>query len=305
MRVFSSLDFPAVIGPRAIALGTFDGLHLGHKAVICAAVSAARERGMIPAVFTFSDNPSGGGLLLTREDKLELLEKWGVQEVYAPPFPRVRDIPAQAFLREILRGRCAAAALFCGEDFRFGKNAAGDVRLLAGEPEVKLTVIPPVLDGEEKISSTRVRAALREHRLPQALAMLGHGFGFRAQVIHGSHIGTGLGFPTINQRLPEGFFVPPFGVYSSRVLIDGQEHWGVTNIGVKPTVGSDGPLAETWLPEFSGDLYGKTLALSLRAFLREERKFASLEELKAMVLTDARAAKLQILVEGLEEKGEK
>ena len=119
-------------------------------------------------------------------------------------------------------------------------------------------MVPPVLEGGEKVSSTRIRAAVEAGDIPLANRLLGRPFGFSLEVIHGNHIGTGLGTPTINQALPEGFVLPRFGVYASWVRIDGRYYYGVTNIGVKPTVGSDRVLAETWMPEFSGDLYGNT-----------------------------------------------
>ena len=127
--------------------------------------------------------------------------------------------------------------------------------------------------------------------LPLANRLLGRPFGFSLEVIHGNHIGTGLGMPTINQAIPEGFVQPRFGVYASWCRVDGGYHWGVTNIGVKPTVGSDQVLAETWMPQFSGDLYGRRVRLFLLRFIRPERKFGSLGELKEEIDKNAAQAK--------------
>ena len=155
---------------------------------------------------------------------------------------------------------------------------------------MELYVVPPVEDGGEKVSSTRIRKAVEAGDIPTANRLLGRPFGFSLEVIHGNHIGTGLGTPTINQAIPEGFVLPRFGVYASWCRVGGQFFYGVTNVGVKPTVGSDKVLAETWMPEFSGDLYGKRVRVFLLEFLRPERKFASLEELKAAITYNGRQA---------------
>ena len=279
--------------PCVLALGTFDGVHRGHQAVIRAAGEQASRAGRTLGVFTFEDSPSGAAALLTPEDKLTLLERLGVEQVFTPRFGAVKDLAPRTFLEEVVRGCCGARALVCGEDFRFGKGAAGDVALLRTWCEsagLDLTVVPPVTEGAEKISSTRIRQAVEAGDIPTANRLLGRPFGYTLEVIHGNHIGTGLGTPTVNQALPAGFILPPFGVYASVVTVDGAPYAGVTNIGVKPTVGSDRVLSETWIQHFSGDLYGRRLSLALLAFLRPERKFDSLEELKAEIERNARQA---------------
>ncbi len=275
----------------SLALGAFDGLHRGHMAVI--------EKALLPpfaehaGVLTFAGSPSGGPAVITAEDKETLLTEQGIERLYSLCFSQVRDIPAEEFFWETLIGRCRAARLCCGEDFRFGKGAAGNVSLLTRlcrEAEIELCVLADVLDHGERISSTRIRAAVKAGEIPLANRLLGRPFGFSAEVIHGNHIGTGLGFPTVNQAIPEGFSIPPFGVYASRIQVENTWYTGVTNIGVKPTVGSDRVLSETWIPEFSGDLYGKRLRLALLQFIRPERKFDSLEELKAEIRKNAAQA---------------
>ena len=189
---------------------------------------------------------------------------------------------------------CAARRLCCGEDFRFGRGARGDTALLqtlCDRRGVELTVVPPVKEGGEKVSSTRIRAAVEAGDISLANRLLGRPFGFSLEVIHGNHIGTGLGTPTINQAIPEGFVLPRFGVYASWCRVGGEYFYGVTNVGVKPTVGSDRVLAETWMPEFQGDLYGKRVRVFLLEFLRPEKKFGSLEELKAAIQTNGEQAK--------------
>lgn len=288
MEVRTSLD-AAGNPPCSLALGTFDGLHRGHMAVIRAALDGPWE----PQVFTFSQSPSGEQAVITRRDKRKLLERVGVQKMFSVDFAKLRNMQAEVFVR-LLLNRLNARRLCCGEDFRFGQGALGDVKLLeqlCAERNTELLVVQPVMDGGEKVSSTRIRQAVAEGDMRLAWRLLGRPFGFSLEVIHGNHIGTGLGTPTINQALPEDFALPEFGVYAAWCRIGGKFYYGVCNVGVKPTVGSDRVLAETWMPDFSGDLYGKRVRLYLLDFIRPERKFSSLEELKEEIGRNARQAK--------------
>ena len=245
-------------------------------------------------MFTFSRSPAGNSAVLTGRDKERLLEDAGVEVLYSLEFSQVKDWEAEAFVEQVLFETCAAQRLCCGEDFRFGRGARGDTALLqtlCDRRGVELTVVPPVKEGGEKVSSTRIRAAVEAGDISLANRLLGRPFGFSLEVIHGNHIGTGLGTPTINQAIPEGFVLPRFGVYASWCRVGGEYFYGVTNVGVKPTVGSDRVLAETWMPEFQGDLYGKRVRVFLLEFLRPEKKFGSLEELKAAIQTNGEQAK--------------
>lgn len=277
--------------PCAMALGNFDGVHIGHLKVIEAAV---KTRGLSPAALTFQQNPHPVPSIVTREDKEKIMRQSGVQLLVSLPFREVRDMPAEDFFRQVLLEKCRVRKLCCGSDFRFGQGARGDYALLKNlcqETGVELENVPFVtLDGQ-RVSSTRIRQALQTGNVTLANRMLGRPFGFELEVIHGNHIGRGLGTPTINQALPEGFILPRFGVYASVAEVDGVDYYGVTNIGVKPTVGSDQVLSETWMPEFRGDLYGKRVRLSVYEFIRPERKFASLEEMKIVIVKDAGQAK--------------
>ena len=282
--------------PCSLALGAFDGLHRGHMAVIHAACAPGGE-GQVwePAVFTFHTSPSGNCAVLTGRDKERILEHAGIRRLYSLDFRQVRDWEAEPFVRDLLFGTCNARRLCCGEDFRFGKGARGDTALLGRlceEAGVELYVVPPVTDGGEKVSSTRIRRAVEEGDMPLAGRLLGRPFGFSLEVIHGNHIGGAvLGTPTINQAIPEGFVLPRFGVYASWCRVGGRYFYGVTNVGLKPTVGSDKVLAETWMPDFTGDLYGKQVRVFLMEFLRPEKKFGSLEELKEAIVENGKQAK--------------
>lgn len=295
MNIYQTIDEIKLQGPSAIALGAFDGLHRGHCSVIGGAVNSP----WTPSVFTFCEDPSKllsgkTEYLMTGEDKREALQKMGVQNLFQVEFASVKEMEPEDFFSEVLVKRCRAAMLTCGEDFRFGRNASGNTALLrelCRKNNIQLRICPPALEGGRVISSTAIRQALGEGRVELANRMLGHAFYFTLPVVDGNRIGRTLGTPTINQVLPEGFIRPKFGVYAAMVRLNGSCHWGVANIGTKPTIGKYDPLAETWIGEFSGDLYGKRVRLELVGFIREERKFASLEELKAEILRNASAAR--------------
>ena len=295
MKIVRSLEEMGETAPSSLALGAFDGLHRGHMAVIrraCAPGEGGRR--LQPAVFTFSRSPAGNSAVLTGRDKERLLEDAGVEVLYSLEFSQVKDWEAEAFVEQVLFETCAARRLCCGEDFRFGRGARGDTALLqtlCDRRGVELTVVRAGEEGGEKVSSTRIRAAVEAGDISLANRLLGRPFGFSLEVIHGNHIGTGLGTPTINQAIPEGFVLPRFGVYATWCRVGGEYFYGVTNVGVKPTVGSDRVLAETWMPEFQGDLYGKRVRVFLLEFLRPEKKFGSLEELKAAIQTNGEQAK--------------
>lgn len=292
MRIVKTVEELRETGPLSLALGAFDGLHRGHMAVLREA-SAPPFREAWGAV-SFESSPFGGPAVLTSEDKEALLRELGASLLVSFRFPEVRDMSAEDFVQKVLFERCHAAKLACGEDFRFGRGGAGDVSLLrrlCEERGAALTVVSPVLENGEKISSTAIRAAVGAGDIPLANRLLGRPFGYALEVIHGNHIGTGLGAPTINQAMPQGFALPPFGVYASLVRLGGQELYGVTNIGVKPTVGSDRVLSETWIPQYAGNLYGRRVRVSLLQFIRPEKKFASLTELRAEIEKNAEEAR--------------
>jgi riboflavin kinase/FMN adenylyltransferase len=271
-------------GPVSVALGSFDGLHIGHTAVI----KTALESGYSTSVFTFSEDPSvyldgKAEYILTSADKEELLSEMEVRKLVSIDFKEVRDMSPEVFFNEILLRRMNAKVIVCGKDFRFGKNAAGDIKTLSelcNKNGLILNVVEPVMFDGEPISSTRIRKLLREGNVKTAAKMLGRPFSFKLKVIEGNRIGRTMGVPTINQNFPPNFVKPKFGVYASLVRADHKSYWGVTNIGVKPTIGNYAPLSETWIADYSGNLYGKMVRLCLMDFIRSEKKFSGLDELK-------------------------
>ena len=287
----------------AVALGFFDGLHLGHIEVIKQAMSLADRNGLKSVIFTFN-NKTMLPKFLTRENiisydmKLELLAKIGVDYIYASDFAEARDLLPEEFIDRILVERLNAKQVTCGYDFHFGKGGkadAGDLARLCALKGIQVTVVPAVkLDGQI-VSSTVIRELIREGNIETANRMLGYELTYVLEVLHGNHIGKSLGFPTINQRLPDGNVAPRNGVYKSWAQVGGHIYPAITNIGIKPTVAlKDGeterePIMETHIIGFDGDLYGLRARVTLCGFMREEKRFASLEELKAQLELDKKA----------------
>lgn len=297
MKVYTELTYAG--GPSSVALGFFDGVHIGHAAVITQA-AAGKARGLSPAVFTFGQSPQAflsgenPGRLMTDSMKERVLGQLGVQALYLADFSALKDMSPQAFVKEILIERLCAKEIFCGFNFRFGAGGAGDahtLEMIARGYGVAVKTVAPVLYGGVPVSSTRIRAALRQGDVQSAGAMLGRPFSFDFTVAHGNRLGRRMETPTFNQPFPEGFVLPRFGVYATAVELDGALRCGVTNIGVKPTVGSDRPLAETWLPDYDcGELYGRQAQVCLLRFLRPEQKFSGIQELQQAIRRDGKTA---------------
>lgn len=278
-------------GPSAVALGSFDGLHPGHRKVISLALAAA-QRGLAPTVFTFEENPKArahgfGGLLLPEQEKIRLLEEMGVERLYLLDFDSIKNLTPQEFVSDVLSGVCKAKLACCGFNFTFGRGGTAgtdDLRHYCAQLGIETAVAEAVVAEGGPISSTRIRRLLEEGRADEAACLLGRPFGYESPVLQGRKLGRKLGTPTLNQAVPEELARPKFGVYVSSVSFGGTITCGVTNVGVKPTVGSDAVLAETWMPGYKGpELYGHTVRVDLLKFLRPERKFASLEELGAEI----------------------
>lgn len=280
----------------AVALGYFDGLHLGHMGVIGEALT---QRDLKPAVFTFNcdttlpkfQSPED---LISFENKRELLAKAGVEYLFAPDFAKVCTLTDEDFVRKILRETLNAGFACCGRNFRFGLGGHGTperLEKIGAKYGIRVRIVEDVcLDGK-MISSTHIRELIRSGEIEQANRLLGYEWQFKLPVIHGNMIGRQLNFPTINQILPETNVKPRFGVYKSYALVHGRNYRSITNIGIRPTiVGSSGVICETHILNFDGDLYGENIAVSLCKFIRPERKFAGLEELKAQIAKDIKAA---------------
>lgn len=294
-----TLDQPIASKPRAVAVGVFDGLHIGHRAVIAPLV---RHADLSVSVLTFTGVQKKQPFSLSTPDiRDHQLETMAVEELFEMPFSLIRDLSPEAFVTDVLHRMLGAKVVRCGFNFRFGHGAVGDVALLRSLCDA-LDITVEVADAIEvdgaPVSTTRIRQTLECGNVPLANRMLGRPFTIDVEVQSGQRLGRRLGTPTINQPLPDGFVRPRFGVYASTVIIDGVCMHGVTNIGIRPTVGAPGPLAETWIPDYiGGSLYNQKIAVSLTAFLRDEIKFDSLTALKEQITRDEQAARTAVFGE--------
>ena len=285
---------------RILALGFFDGVHEGHATLLRRCRERAEETGAEAAVLTFDVHPdtlvSGQtvSLINSPEDRRELIRRlFGIESVLQLHFDRaLMQMPWQDFLRWI-REEYGAVHLICGHDFTFGWRGEGNplrLREYCEREGLGWDVMPEVrLDGAA-VSSTRIRTLLGEGRLGEANRLLGHPHVLTGEVCHGRHLGSTIGFPTANLLFAPGVLVPAHGVYAGRLEIEGETEpqYAVTNIGVRPTVDdSDRVTVESYILDYSADLYGKQIRLEFLEFLRPERKFASLEELKEQIGKDA------------------
>lgn len=281
---------------RSIALGVFDGLHLGHRAVISAARNTPIRGRVLPTATVLSITGIGkaGGRLFTESEEEKWAETLGLDEWLNVPFDTIRDLSPAAFVREILHEKLGAVTVCCGENYRFGKGGIGtaaDLKTLCADYDIEVCIVPTVCRDGEVVSSTAVRQALTDGDPFRAMQFLGRPYTITYPVRAGNHLGSTWGVPTVNQPFPDGAATVKFGVYASLVVIDGVQHRAVTNIGVHPTVKENAvPQAETFIAEYDGDLYDTSVSVQLIRFLREERRFDSVEALKMQITADIAAA---------------
>lgn len=289
---------------KVIALGFFDGVHLGHGALLKKTAEVGRERGLTPAALTFDRHPGSVltgkrvPLLTTVSDRKALMaELYGVREVIVlPSGGGMLDTPWQEFVTGFLVEKNDVAHVVAGADFRFGRLGEGTVdklRALCARLGLGCDIIPKVELEGRVISSTYIRQLVEAGDMETAGRFLGHPYGLTGRVEHGKRLGSRLGFPTVNLTLAPELLVPAYGVYAARVRVlnggQDRDYMAVTNIGVRPTVDERGAVTvESFLLDFEGDLYGRDIRLELYRRLRPERRFGGLEELKAAVTENVR-----------------
>ncbi len=274
----------------ALALGTFDGVHKGHRAVL----ELPPEYKKIAVVFPLPPKAALSGepiALMTPEDKCRVLKSIGTDEVFMLDFGKMRNMPPHNFL-EFLRDTFSPDYISCGFNYRFGKNASGDTALLSKfckENGITLKICEPVTADGETVSSTEIRSFLKNGEPEKANRLMTEPFSYTAPVIKGDERGRTLGFPTANQKYPEVLIPVRFGVYRSSAVINGKAYSAVTDIGVRPTFKTDYIISETFIKGFSEDIYGREMTVSLLGFIRGEIKFSSAEELAAQIKKDIRS----------------
>ncbi len=275
--------------------GTFDGLHLGHRAVLNTALAF---EGLTPVAITFDEPPkrhvSGGftPMLMSSDRKNNILIELGFKTIEVLDFESVRNKTAEEFLDEMFHKFNIKVAV-CGFNYRFGKNAEGNAEYLTSychEHGAEAVICPGTLFSGQMVSSTLIRTIINDGNISFANTLLGSTFSFKSKVITGDQRGRILGFPTINQELDENLVVPKFGVYASFAKMGGNIYPAVSNIGLRPTFILKKPLSETHIIGFDDDLYGQDIEIGLLDYLREEVRFTSAEALISAVNADKEAS---------------
>ena len=308
MRIFRHYrDVPDAFRSAVVAVGNFDGVHRGHQALIARAGALAEERKAPFGVLAFEPHPqeffrpdAECFRLTPFRTKARLIAELGADVLFAFAFDaEMASKTAQEFILDVLVGGLSIGEVVVGPDFRFGKARTGDVTVLSYMGEMEgfgVDVVVPVIDDRHgKISSTRIRDALKAGRPEEAARLLGHSWTIESRIEHGDKRGRTIGFPTANMQI-EGYLKPAFGVYAVRATImeddkPSARFDGVANLGIRPMFESQTPLLETYLFDFDGDLYGSHLAVELVSYIRPEAKLDGLDALKEQIAADSKAAR--------------
>ena len=302
MKTYYSSDY-SLSSSSVVALGCFDGVHIAHARVIAEARRKANDLGAQCVVWTFNEPPKNYflstpvPLLTDRHQKESVMEALGVDVLISLPFDRsICEISAEDFFEQIIVKKLNATHIVCGYDYIFGSKGRGNTALLkelCDTRSIGLTVISNITKDGISVSSSAIRELLLDGQPEKAASLLGRPYSLSSKVIDGQHLARSLGFPTLNQTIPSGMLIPKFGVYVSEIIIENsdQKLYGITNVGIRPTVGGSTPFVETHIFDFSGNLYGLRVNIGFLKFLREERKFENLEDLTHQVNTDIASAK--------------
>ena len=315
------VTFKTVLKPTVVALGNFDGLHLGHRQVIQPILTYPIEQSILgcgdrthATVVSFSPHPveffSGKPLLTLTpgDERVNELNRLGVEQLVLLPFTKeLANLTPAAFVETVLVQQLQAQFISVGEDFRFGHKRLGDAKMLkslAAQYNIDVVIVSLERIGHDRISSTAIRNALKNGDLPTANRMLGRSYSLVGTVVQGQQLGRTLGFPTANLSLPSNKLIPRQGVYAVRVTMDSMDpmdsgnstltNLGVMNIGNRPTVNGLTQTIEVHLLDWSGDLYGRQLNVELLDFLRSEQKFSSLDDLKQQINHDCTIARQRL-----------
>lgn len=302
MIVINNLKAIKNIPPCCIALGNFDGVHVGHRTLISKAVEKAHELGICSAVFTFSNHPknlfAGENVvknIIYQEEKAALIEALGVDYLFNVEFTRqVASMDPLDFIDDLLVGRMNLKEAFCGFNYHFGYKAAGNPQVLRQrgmEKGFHVNEMEPVTIDGDVVSSTLIRSLIRSGDMEECEKYLGRKYSIGGEVVVGNRLGRTIGFPTSNIMIDENMVTPPNGVYITNCIYNGQMYNSITNVGVKPTIGEFKKNMETHIFDFNKELYGKHIQVEFLKMTREEAKFSSVEELSAQIVRDCEEAK--------------
>lgn len=304
MQIFNSLEEINNIDNTAVALGSFDGVHLGHQELIRRTVKAAKDKGLKSGVFTFSNHPKNVILgenavknILYKKEKEEIIASLGVDYLFDVPFTKdVMTLPKERYVKELLLDKCKAKLIACGFNHRFGFKAEGDTSFLEsfGEEQGYDTIVmePYTVDGNV-VSSTLIRTMIAAGRIDKCPDYMGRYYAINGEVVVGNRLGRTIGFPTSNLMIDLAMVTPPNGVYVTYCTYNGKRYPSVTNVGIKPTIDEREKVknVETHIFDFDSELYGKTITVEFLRKLRDEVKFDDVQELSEQIIRDCREAR--------------
>ncbi len=301
MQIVRNLDAYIANADLVLTIGVFDGVHIGHRAVLKELIARRSDSTAVGAL-TFDHHPQeflhpghAPWLLTTVEEKINLLDACGIDILFLIPFDeRIQSMPAEIFLRDVLLARLRTTLLVVGENWRYGRNRTGDCDLARREFEKSGAVFEaaPLLEADgDKVSSSRIRALIEQRRFEVADRLLGSPFTVGGTVRLGAGIGHVLGFPTVNLTIPYGKLVPPAGVYAATARHAGRDYRAAVSIGDKPTFGGSESVVEAHMLDFSQSIYGECVTIRDWRFLREQRWFATKDELGAAIRADIAAVR--------------
>ena len=310
MKIFHGSENAGIMRPTVLTLGVFDGLHLGHQQIMQTVVERARLLGAVPTAITFDPHPravlspdNAPPMLQTLDQRLGAFEVLGIEQAIIIGFNReFAANSAEDFLRDVIFKRLKAQEVYLGKGFAFGKNRAGNIDLLrqiSQELGFFADEVDEVTLRGQRISSSRIRQLLLGGNINLARAMLGRPYGIEGRVVHGFERGRTIGFPTANLQTVNRV-IPRRGVYVTATLIDGKWRRSISNVGVRPTFDDKGePSIETYILDWTGDLYGDVIRVRFLHRVRDERKFSSIDELKAQIQKDLSRAVRYFELEGV------
>lgn len=302
MKKFEKIDDIERIEPACAALGNFDGVHAGHRKLIEAAVAKAKEKGLASAVFTFSNHPKSlipGAKpvknIVYREEKEALIEGLGVDYYVNIPFTaEIMQMSPEAFVKTFLHDKLNAREIFCGFNYHFGFKGEGDtkiLRILGAKYDFHVNEMKAVSIDGDVVSSTLIRNMIMAGEMEECSKYLGRNYDIGGEVVVGNKLGRTIGFPTSNIMIDESMVTPPNGVYITYCIYNGVKYPSITNVGIKPTIGSFKKNMETHIFNFDKELYGKKIKVEFIKKTRDEVKFRSIEELSAQIAKDCNEAK--------------
>lgn len=290
---------------RAVALGFFDGVHIGHGELFKTVKRASEENALTPCVLTYAQHPSevlsssGVSLINTVDERILLISGlYGIDDIVIKDFTeKYASLSCEDFFENILIGELDCGFVVAGFDFRFGHLGRGDAELLkklCRDRNIGCEIVDEVMLGDVSVSSSHIRTLILDGKPDTAAKLLGHNHFITGKVLHGQAIGKKLGFATANQKISENIVTPKPGVYATRVTVDNMTYKAITNVGTRPTVTDDKTVfAESHIFDFSDDIYGKMMKTEFVSFLREEKKFSSHDELCEQISQDILRARLE------------